>query len=151
MDSQTVSEPQSNHTPYDILGQEGVKALADAFYEAMDELPQAARVRAMHAEHLDEIKRKLAAYLTGWMGGPPVYLAVYGSVCLTEAHAPYAIGETEKNEWLLCMDAALDKINASHELRTMLAEPMQRIASAVQNSHPGPPLQSDADIIARGA
>jgi hemoglobin len=75
-------------TPYEILGDEGIRALADAFYEAMDSLPQAAGVRAMHTANLDDIKRKLAAYLTGWMGGPPVYLAMKGTVCLTDPHAP---------------------------------------------------------------
>ena len=52
-------------TPYEILGDEGIRALADAFYEAMDSLTEAADIRAMHAANLDDIKRKLAAYLTG--------------------------------------------------------------------------------------
>ena len=46
----------SAQTPYEILGEEGVRQLADAFYEAMDRLPQAEAIRAMHAENLDEIK-----------------------------------------------------------------------------------------------
>jgi len=102
-------------TPYEILGQQGVRELADAFYDVMDELPQAARVRAMHADNLDDIKRKLAAYLTGWMGGPPVYLAAFGSVCLTDAHAPYAIDQQAREQWLFCMQQALQRVHAELE------------------------------------
>jgi hypothetical protein len=42
------------------------------------------------------------------MGGPPVYLAVKGTVCLTDVHAPYAIGPDERDQWLYCMDRALE-------------------------------------------
>ena len=140
-------------TPYEILGQEGIRALADAFYDAMDELPQAADVRRMHAGNLEPIKRKLIAYLTGWMGGPPVYQAMTGTVCLTEPHAPYAIGEKERDQWLLCMDTALERIDASEELKEMLKIPMFRIADTVRNQTDVPVKSlraTDPNIIATG-
>lgn len=140
-------------TPYEILGQEGVKALAEAFYDVMDELTAAADVRAMHAANLDEIKRMLTAYLTGWMGGPPVYQALKGTVCLTDPHAPYAIGPKERDQWLLCMDHALERIDATDELKEMLKMPMFRIADTVRNqdsSDPLPEKPRDPNIIAVG-
>lgn len=137
-------------TPYEMLGADGVRKLADAFYEVMDSLPQAAEVRAMHAANLDDIKRKLAAYLTGWMGGPPVYLALTGTVCLTDAHAPYHIGPKERDQWLLCMDQALDRIGASDELKAMLREPMFRIADTVRNQDSSERKPRDPNIIAVG-
>ena len=78
-------------TPYEILGDAGVKQLANAFYDVMDELTETAEIRQMHADNLDHIKRMLTAYLTGWMGGPPVYQAIKGTVCLTDPHEPYRI------------------------------------------------------------
>ncbi len=136
-------------TPYEILGDAGIKRLASAFYDVMDELPQAAKVRAMHAENLDDIKRKLAAYLTGWMGGPPVYLAAYGTVCLTDVHKPYLIDAAARDQWLLCMREALQRIDAGEELVSMLEEPMQRIADAVKN-YDGEPQAPSTRLIARG-
>ncbi|MEH6550197.1 MAG: group II truncated hemoglobin [Pseudomonadales bacterium] len=120
-------------TPYQILGEDGIKELANAFYDTMEEAHSAAGVRRMHAEDLSPMKLKLAEYLTGWMGGPPIYSEKYGTVCMTEPHAPYAIGPRERDQWLLCMDAALEKIDASDELKDMLKTPMYRIASAIQN------------------
>ena len=83
----------------------------------MEELPLAADIKAMHSDNLDHVKRMLAAYLTGWMGGPPVYLAVKGTVCLTEPHEPFRIGPKERDQWLACMDEALNKIGASDDLK----------------------------------
>ena len=125
-------------SPYQILGDEGIAALAAAFYEAMDELPQAQAVRAMHAENLDMIEAKLAQYLTGWMGGPPLWFEEHGDVCLTKAHAPFHIGPNERDQWLACMDVALQKIGASDELVAMLKGPMYNIAEVVRNQPDSP-------------
>jgi hemoglobin len=127
------SEMSAAQTPYQILGKDGIKELVHVFYTVMDELPQAADIRAMHAENLDHIKRMLTAYLTGWMGGPPVYQALKGTVCLTDPHEPFRIGAKERDQWLLCMDEALERINAGVELREMLKKPMFQVAEAVRN------------------
>jgi hemoglobin len=142
-----------NETPYDLLGQEGIRALAEAFYDAMEELPEAATIRAMHEANLQPIKRLLAAYLTGWMGGPPVYQVMKGTVCLTEPHEPFAIGPDERDQWLHCMDVALERIGASKALKEMLREPLFRVADTVRNQdHSGPKPQKprDPNIIAVG-
>jgi hemoglobin len=145
---------QGNQTPYEILGDGGIRALASAFYDVMDELPQAADVRAMHADNLEVIKRKLATYLTGWMGGPPIYLAMNGTVCLTDPHEPYAIGPKERDQWLLCMHEALERIDASYVLKAMLMVPLFLVADTVRNqddSTPKPqPKPRDPNIIAVG-
>ncbi len=135
-------------SPYDILGEQGIRQLVDAFYDAMDRLPEAANIRAMHADDLMPMRRMLTAYLTTWMGGPPVYIALKGGMCLTDAHAGFAIGPRARDQWLLCMRQALDEIDATDELKTMLEVPFQRIADAVQNQHTD--SGREAQLIARG-
>lgn len=137
-------------TPYEILGDQGIKALANTFFEVMDELPLAADIRAMHAESLDHIKRMMSAYLTGWMGGPPVYQAIKGTVCLTEPHEMFRIGPKERDQWLACMDEALIRIDASEELKAMLKKPMYQIAETVRNCEDSVPRNNGPDIIAVG-
>lgn len=139
------SAPQ---TPYEILGDQGIKDLAAAFYEVMDELPLAEDIRAMHAENLDHVKRMLSAYLTGWMGGPPVYLAIKGTVCLTDPHEAFRIGPKERDQWLACMDEALIRTGASEDLKTMLKDPLFRVAQTVQNCEDSTPRNNGPDIIA---
>ncbi|WP_317932042.1 group II truncated hemoglobin [Halioxenophilus sp. WMMB6] len=137
-------------TPYQLLGEEGIKELANAFYDVMDELPEAQTIRNMHGENLDEIKQKLTDYLTGWMGGPPVYHSKHGTVCLTDPHAGYAIGPKERDQWVACFEKALERVNASDEVKAMLKEPVLRIASAVQNRETSPSDNTDPNIIAIG-
>ena len=135
-------------TPYQLLGAEGIKQLAHTFYDVMNELPQAEDIRQMHNKNLDEIKDKLADYLTGWMGGPPLYHAKHGTVCLTDPHEPYAIGPDERDQWLLCFNEALERIGASDEVKEMLREPIYRIAATVQNRDEPLKSKSDPNIIA---
>ena len=121
-------------TPYDMLGGEsGVRALANAFYDAMDTLEEARDIRAMHGADLGEIKEKLFEYLSGWLGGPALYVKKYGGICLTKPHAGYAIGEKERDQWLRCMDQALQDVNAPADLREAAKTPFFRIADTVRN------------------
>lgn len=135
-------------TPYQILGEDGVRELTNAFYDIMDELPEVAPLRAMHARDLAPMKEKLAEYLTGWMGGPPRYAEKYGTVCMTEPHEPYHIGPEERDQWLLCMDKALERIGACEELVDMLKVPLFRIADAVRNREGPAAASTDPNIIA---
>ena len=135
------------NSPFEILGKDGIRKLADAFYDVMDEMPQAQEVRAMHSANLEEIKDKLFEYLMGWMGGPPLYAAKYGTVCLTDPHKPYAIGPKERDQWLACMNEALVRIDASDELKEMLKEPMFLIADTVRNRDTSEPIEAKPNEI----
>jgi hemoglobin len=138
---------QEAQTPYQLLGEQGIRDLAEAFYDIMDTLPAAAGVRAMHAPDLAPMQAKLADYLIGWMGGPPLYADKYGTVCMTEPHEPYHIGPAERDQWLRCMDLALARCGADEKVLAMLKIPLFRIADAVRNRE-GPSIaDSDSNII----
>jgi len=141
---------QTAQTPFQLLGEQGIRELTSAFYDIMDSLPEAAGVRAMHAADLAPMKEKLAEYLIGWMGGPPLYAQKYGSVCMTEPHEHYHIGPEERDQWLLCMHKALAQTGASEELVDMLRQPLFRIADAIRNREGPSAAATDANIIAAG-
>jgi len=146
-DSQKLQQPPYE-TPYQALGEEGIRELTSAFYDMMEALPEVSELRAMHAKDLTPMKEKLAEYLTGWMGGPPRYADKYGTVCMTTPHEPYAIGPKLRDQWLLCMDRALDTIEAEPALREMLKVPLYRIADAVRNRSHDSTMADDPNIIA---
>ena len=135
-------------SPYQILGEDGIRRLTNTFYDVMDTLPEATALRAMHAKNLEPMKEKLAEYLTGWMGGPPRYANRYGTVCMTSPHEAYHIGPEERDQWLLCMDKALEEIEAGEELTQMLKEPLFRIADAIRNREGPSASASNPDILA---
>jgi len=121
-------------TPFDALGGEaGIRALVDRFYDLMDSAPEAINVRALHATSLKVSREKLVLYLTGWTGGPPVYEEKYGHPRLRMRHFPFAIGERERDEWLLCMDCALAEHAMPDSLRAMLHGKLHHLADHMRN------------------
>jgi len=94
---------------YDLLGGEtGVRALVDRFYDLMDSSPEAKDIRALHAASLKQSREKLFMFLSGWSGGPPLYMEKFGHPRLRMRHLPFTIGDRERDQWLWCMAQALD-------------------------------------------
>lgn len=121
-------------TPYELIGGDaGVRRLVDRFYDLMDTAPEAATIRRLHAASLKASREKLYLYLTGWTGGPPVYVEKYGHPRLRARHLPFHISSRERDEWLWCMDRALDEQDIPGELRDFLRETLHRLADHMRN------------------
>ena len=88
-------------------GEEAIHALVERFYALMDQLPEAWSVRCMHPESLAGSADSLFKFLSGWFGGPPLYINERGHPRLRMRHAPYAIGIAQSEQWMLCMRMAL--------------------------------------------
>ncbi len=120
--------------PYELIGGEaGLRRIVDRFYEIMDRDPRAATIRSMHGADLAPIREKLFEFLSGWLGGPPLYSQRTGSICITHAHQPFAIGSAERDQWVMCMRQALIDEGISAETRELLDQPIFMIADFVRN------------------
>jgi len=104
---------------YELIGGEtGIRKLVDRFYDLVDTSPEAAQIRTLLPKSLDRPREKLFMFLTGWSGGPQLYIEKYGHPRLRMRHMPFSIGETERDQWVWCMHKALDEMNldaAVHE------------------------------------
>jgi hemoglobin len=110
-------------TPYEALGgAPAVRRLVERFYLLMDELPEAYTVRRMHPESLAGSADSLFDFLSGWLGGPPLYSQKKGHPRLRMHHRAYAIGTVERDEWMLCMTQALTEQVADAALREALID-----------------------------
>lgn len=116
-----------------IGGEAGVRALVDRFYDLMDTAPEAAHVRALHATSLKASREKLFLFLSGWTGGPQTYTERFGHPRLRMRHFPFAIAERERDEWLWCMDRALDAHAMPDELRGFLKQRFHALADHMRN------------------
>ena len=95
---------------YELLGGEtGLRSLVDRFYDWMDSSPEAEKIRAFHAMSLKQSREKLFMFLSGWSGGPQLYVERFGHPRLRMRHMPFPIGTTERDQWLWCMNKALDE------------------------------------------
>ncbi|WP_082955367.1 group II truncated hemoglobin [Tepidimonas fonticaldi] len=117
-------------------GDAAVRRLVDRFYDLMDELPEAYAVRKLHPDSLDGARQSLFEFLSGWLGGPPLYVQKHGHPRLRMRHLPYAIGPRERDQWMLCMRLALAEEVADEGLRHALAEALQQLADHMVNVAP---------------
>ncbi|HVX39043.1 MAG TPA: group II truncated hemoglobin [Gemmatimonadaceae bacterium] len=124
----------TQHTPFEQMGGEpGIRRLVDRFYDLMDTAPEAATVRALHAASLKASRDKLHLYLMMWTGGPQTYVEQRGHPRLRARHLPFTISSRERDEWLWCMDRALDEHPMPAELREYLRERLHALADHMRN------------------
>ena len=121
-------------SPYERLGgEQAVLKLVDRFYDLMDSLPEAAHIRALHPEDLTGSRDKLFKFLSGWLGGPQLYVAEYGHPRLRARHMPFPIGEAERDAWLRCMEQALAETDMDELLRGHLLQSLRNTADHMRN------------------
>ena len=122
-------------TPFEWMGGETkVQALVDRFYDLMDIEPGYAELRAVHGTTLDEARQKLFWFLCGWLGGPNHYIERFGHPRLRMRHMPFAIGIRERDQWVACMDQAMDETGVPPDLRTRLKESFFGTADWMRNT-----------------
>lgn len=121
-------------TPYDLLGGEKVlRQLVHRFYEIMDTAEEFRILRAMHAENLAEAEEKLFMFLSGWLGGPNLFMEKHGHPRLKARHMPFKIGREERNQWVLCMVHAFDDLKIAEPLRSELLHSLLNLADHMRN------------------
>lgn len=135
-----MPSPKSEHahpwgdaaTPYEeIGGTETVEALSHAFYDIIEE--DSPLLRAMLPASTVNTRKKLAMYLSGWLGGPPLYEQRWGHPKLRMRHFPFTIGDDEAAEWMRCMRLAMDRVGLAAPVRAFLDERFGQLAQHMRN------------------
>lgn len=120
--------------PYDLIGGEPVvRALVDRFYDLMDLEPGFAALRASHGSDLSGARVKLFQFLSGWLGGPPLYVEQYGHPRLRMRHMPFSIGIQERDQWVACMDQAMGEVGIEPQVRARLKASFMQTADWMRN------------------
>lgn len=121
-------------SPYERLGgEQAVRKLVGRFYELMDTLPEAQVIRDLHPADLSGSRDKLFKFLSGWLGGPQLYMEEYGHPRLRARHLPFPIGEAERDAWLLCMERAFAEMDIEDLLRNHLLQSLRKTADHMRN------------------
>jgi hemoglobin len=116
-----------------VGGASAIAALVEQFYAAMDTLPEAASIRALHPADLAPVKDVLTRYLTEWLGGPALYSVERGHPRLRRRHMPFRIGASERDAWMLCMRSALAQVVPDEALRAELDAAFYKVADFMRN------------------
>lgn len=127
-------QPVAANPHYQLIGGEtAIRRLVDRFYTLMNELPEARTIRALHAADLSPAKERLYMFLSGWLGGPPLYAERFGPPRLRQSHQAFPIGVAERDAWMLCMTRALDEVVTDVALRTQLTQSFFKTADFLRN------------------
>ena len=125
---------QESQTLYERIGGEvAIQSLVKAFYHHMDQLEESRSIRAMHAKSLKVSGEKLFMFLSGWMGGPNLYMEKHGHPRLRMRHMPFAIDESARDQWMHCMKLALDETVDDAPLRDELMAAFYGVADFMRN------------------
>ncbi len=121
-------------TIYEKIGGEAtVGRLADRFYELMDSVAQFRELRAMHPESLAGSRDKLFKFLSGWFGGPDLFVQEFGHPMLRARHMPFAIGTLERDQWVACMVLAMEDVGIDEDVRKVLLNNFFNTADFMRN------------------
>lgn len=130
----TEPRPRPANPHYAKLGGEAaLRRLVERFYAVMEEAPEARAIRLMHPRDLSSAKEKLFAFLSGWLGGPPLYAERHGPPRLRASHLPFPIDVAARDAWMFCMRAALEAVVTDPAFRDELTAAFFRTADFLRN------------------
>ncbi|MBC3861623.1 group II truncated hemoglobin [Undibacterium jejuense] len=117
-----------------IGGADNLRHLVDRFYDLMELEPEFAGIRAMHPVPMDSSRDKLFWFLSGWMGGPDLYISQFGHPRLRARHLPFAIASAERDQWLRCMAWAMQDVGIEEGLQQHLMQSFYQTADWMRNT-----------------
>ncbi len=124
----------SENPHYERIGGEAkIRELVERFYELMDTLPETQQIRQMHARDLRVSKEKLFMFLSGWLGGPQLYMEKYGHPRLRQRHMPFAVDSAARDQWMRCMVQAMEDVGIEESMRKELEAAFWKTADFMRN------------------
>ena len=119
---------------YSVIGGAArLRELVERFYDLMELEPEFDGIRALHPPTMDTSREKLFMFLSGWTGGPDLFVACHGHPRLRARHLPFAIGSGERDQWLRAMAWAMQDIGIDEALRLRLMASFYQTADWMRN------------------
>ena len=115
-----------------VGGQPFFVALVDRFYDGVAADPVLLRLYPQ-PDDLGPAREHLTLFLVQYWGGPTTYSDERGHPRLRMRHAPFAIGPTERDRWLVHMRAAIDASTDDDEVAAALVAYVEMAAEAMRN------------------
>lgn len=106
-------------------------ALVDRFYQGVetDEL-----LRPLYpADDMEGARERLHLFLMQYFGGPTTYSDQRGHPRLRMRHMPFAIGQDERDAWMLHMTASLEASEAPQEVKGKMLAYFDHVATFMMN------------------
>lgn len=124
-------KPDDAPSIYELAGgEEAFFRLVKRFYQGVATDPV---LRPLYPEDLTEAERNTALFLIQFCGGPATYSAGRGHPRLRMRHYPFAIGQKERDAWVLHMGRAVDSEIEHEGVRAYLHRYFEKTATFLIN------------------
>jgi len=118
--------------PYEAIGGEaGVRGLVQAFYDRIER--ESPVLLDMHGGDLTKSRERLFEFLSGWLGGPQLFVERHGHPRLRARHGHVRIDQAGVEEWMRCMRGAMDDRGIAGPLREFLEQRFRHTAEFMRN------------------
>lgn len=119
---------------FEAMGkEEGIRLLVDRFYDVMATHPDTKGILNMHPKDLTSTRDKFYMFMVGWTGGPQLFVEKFGHPRLRMRHFPFKIGVSERDQWLLCFNTAVEDLNYSDDIKSVLMPAITGLADHMRN------------------
>lgn len=122
----------------DIGGEDELRDLVETFYDLVETLPEGSNLRRLHARGhgIDHARVEQFNFLSGFIGGRSYYKEKHGHMDVKLMHAHVPIRQTDAENWLACMQRALDDEGHTGAHVDKLIAVFERVARILINDVP---------------
>ncbi len=110
-----------------------LRKFVDNLYDFMDYFTPVENVRKMYPEDLSDARNRLFMFLSGMLGGPPLYENGCGYAKLRQKHMHLKIGDKEREQWLFCAQNAANQLDIDSRVRDALMVKITEMANHLHN------------------
>lgn len=120
-----------------VGGANRVQMLVDVFYDIVETQPEGELLHRLHLRGHGVAHSLIEQFnfLSGFLGGPKLYVEKYGHSDVREMHRHVEIGPAEKDAWLLCMSKAIDRVGIAPDIAATLMKHFRVVANALENQN----------------
>jgi len=116
---------------YHRLGEDNLNQMVDNFY---DHVMQDDSINHLFTTDMELVKKKQILFLTGFLGGPSLYVAEYGHPRMRLKHMPHEITEKSAISWLKNMRKAIWELEIDEQLKIDIFNRFPHVAAHMVNS-----------------
>ena len=102
--------PGPSREIYARMGEDNLRRLCRDFYRRLEASP----IRPLFPEDMAAASERIADFLIGLCGGPPLYRERHGEPRLRARHLPFPIDEAARQVWLGAFQATLQDAEAAY-------------------------------------
>lgn len=118
-----------------VGGADGIRALVESFYDIIEKEPEGQVLHLLHMRGQGVAHSRIEQFnfLSGFLGGPRLYVEKYGHSDVRQMHEHVEIDAEARDTWLRCMSMAIDRIGLAPDVKEALMAHFRPVAAKLKN------------------